>query len=73
MDAITGSFLSELFSKHRNSTQAESRHLCAAMAAAVELIEGQGLQITPTAVFAAVMPALTDSPPPDAEVRPCPA
>ena len=68
IDAITGSFLAELFGKHRNSTQAESQHLCAAMTAVVELIEGQGLQITPTAVFAAVMATLNEAEPPEAAV-----
>ena len=69
LDAITGSFLGELFGKHRNSTQEESRHLCAAMTALVELIEGQGLQITPTAVFAAVMAALSETPLAEPAVR----
>ena len=58
MDSITGSFLADLYSKHRNSTQAESMHLCAVMTAVVEMIESQGLAVSPTSVFAAVMASL---------------
>ena len=70
MDTITGSFLSDLYSKHRNSTQAESMHLCAVMTAVIEVIESQGLAVSPTSVFAAVMSSLSEDSSADPTVRP---
>ena len=73
MDSITGSFLHELYSKHRNSTQAESMHLCAVMTAVVDLIQSQGLAVSPTSVFAAAMSSLDDDSSKDPTVRPAAA
>ncbi|KAK9845416.1 hypothetical protein WJX81_006006 [Elliptochloris bilobata] len=51
-------FTAELLAKHRNSAQPESRQLCAVLGAILEVLSSEGLQPTPTAVFAAVMSSL---------------
>ena len=51
-------FAAHLLAKHRNSAQPESRQLCAVLGAILEVLQAEGLQPTPTAVFAAVMSSL---------------
>ena len=51
-------FAAHLLAKHRNSAQPESRQLCAVLGAILEVLEAEGLQPTPIAVYAAVMSSL---------------
>ena len=48
----------EIFARHRNSTQPESQQLCIILASVLEVIAAEGLQPTPTALFAALMSSL---------------
>ena len=51
-------FVTELLAKHKNSAQPESKQLCAVLGAILEVLASEGLQPTPTALFAAVMSSL---------------
>lgn len=48
----------EIFARHRNSTQPESQQLCIILTSVLEVIAAEGLQPTPTALFAALMSSL---------------
>lgn len=48
----------DLLHKHSNSTQASSQTLCAVLKATLEVLESEGLDPTPSALFAAVMSSL---------------
>jgi hypothetical protein len=54
----TGSLINEILAKHARSPQPESRKLCAILQAVVEVLQMQGLQPTPTSLFAAIMSSL---------------
>lgn len=41
--------------RHRNSQQGESKQLLAVLGAVLEVVRAQGLEPTPTAIFAATM------------------
>ena len=45
----------EIFARHAHSQQPESQQLCAALAAILEVVEAQGMQPTPTVLFAAIL------------------
>ena len=47
-----------LYGKHRHSTSAESRQVCAVLDAVLASIQEQELRATPVAVFAAVLSSL---------------
>ena len=47
-----------LLQKHSNSTQESSQTLCAVVRATLEVLQGEGLEATPSALFAAVMSSL---------------
>jgi len=51
----------EIFSRYRNSTQPESQQLCTILSAILEVIKTEGLQATPTALFAALMCSIEDA------------
>ena len=53
-----GGVVAEIYAKHRNSTQPESQQLCAVLGAVLEVVQAEGLQPTPTALFAALMSSL---------------
>lgn len=50
--------VAEIYIKHRNSTQPESQQVCAVLGAVLEVVLAEGLQPTPTALFAALMSSL---------------
>lgn len=60
-DASAASLVDEIFARHRNSTQPESQQLCIILSAVVEVIKKEGLQPTPTALFAAISSSLQRS------------
>lgn len=52
------SLTQEIFAKHRNGTQPESQHICIILSSILEVIASEGLQPTPTAIFAALISSL---------------
>ncbi|EFN50547.1 hypothetical protein CHLNCDRAFT_137227, partial [Chlorella variabilis] len=48
----------EIYTKFAGKTQPESRQLVAILAAVQEVVRAQGLEVTPTAMFAALMASL---------------
>lgn len=58
MEGSHGGVVGEIYAKHRNSTQPESQQVCAVLGAVLEVVQAEGLQPTPTALFAALMSAL---------------
>lgn len=50
--------VTEIYAKHRNSTQPESQEVCAVLGAVLEVVQAEGLQPSPTALFAALMSSL---------------
>lgn len=48
----------EIFTRHKNSTQPHSQQLVAILQAVLEVLKAEGLQPTPTALFAALMSSL---------------
>lgn len=57
MEGVAG----EIYAKHRNSTQPESHQVCAILGAVLEVVQAEGLQPTPTTLFAALMSSLEKS------------
>ena len=55
---MTAGLAQELLQKHSNSTQESSQTLCAVLRATLEVLQGEGLEPTPSALFAAVMTSL---------------
>ncbi len=53
-----GSVASELLAKHLRSKQPESQQICVVLGAILEVLEGEGMEATPTALFAAIMTSL---------------
>lgn len=53
-----GGIIAELTSRHANSRQPESQQVLAVLQAVVEVIQSEGMPVTPTTMFAAVMSAL---------------
>ena len=53
--ASAPSLAQEIFRKYAGKTQPESRQLVAILAAVQEVVKAQGLEVTPTAMFAALM------------------
>lgn len=51
----TRSLAQEIFAKFGGKTQAESRQLVAILTAVQEVVMSQGMEVTPTAMFAALM------------------
>ena len=49
------SLAQEIYVKYAGKTQPESRQLVAILAAVQEVVKAQGLEVTPTAMFAALM------------------
>ena len=58
MEDSAGGVVGEIYAKHRNSTQPESQQVCAVLGAVLEVVQAEGLQPTPTALFAALMSSL---------------
>lgn len=58
MDEGEMGVVAELRSRHGHSAQPESQQVLAVLTAVLEVIAAEGLQPTPTALFAAVMSAL---------------
>ena len=58
MENSAGGVVGEIYAKHRNSTQPESQQVCAVLGAVLEVVQAEGLQPTPTALFAALMSSL---------------
>ncbi|KAL4855011.1 RRP12-like protein [Chlorella vulgaris] len=54
----TRSLAQEIFAKFGGKTQAESRQLVAILTAVQEVVMSQGMEVTPTAMFAALMASL---------------
>lgn len=48
----------ELLAKHSRSQQPESQQLCLILNAVLEVLQSEGMEPTPTALFAAVMSSL---------------
>ena len=48
----------ELLAKHGRSQQPESQQLCLILHAVLEVLQGEGMEPTPTALFAAIMSSL---------------
>ncbi|KAF8071289.1 uhpC [Scenedesmus sp. PABB004] len=65
--AEDGGIASEIRARHGHSAQPESQRVLAALQAVLEVIAGQGMAPTPTAIFAALMAALDR---PDAQASP---
>lgn len=63
----SGGVVAEVYAKHRNSTQPESHQVCAVLGAVIEVVQAEGLQPTPTALFAALMSSLEK---PETQVSP---
>ena len=57
-DAAVPGVASEIYAKHRNSTQPESQQVCAVLGAVLEVVQAEGLQPTPTTLFAALMASM---------------
>ena len=57
-DAPVAGVAAEIYAKHRNSTQPESQQVCAVLGAVLEVVQAEGLQPTPTTLFAALMSSL---------------
>ncbi|DBA66455.1 TPA: hypothetical protein ACH3X2_002431 [Trebouxia sp. C0005] len=60
-DATVEGVAGEIYAKHRNSTQPESHQVCAILGAVLEVVQAEGLQPTPTTLFAALMSSLEKS------------
>ncbi len=60
-DAPVEGVAGEIYAKHRNSTQPESHQVCAILGAVLEVVQAEGLQPTPTTLFAALMSSLEKS------------
>lgn len=58
LEHVDSSLVAEIFARHRNSTQPESQQLCIILSAVLEVIKAEGMQPTPTALFAALMASL---------------
>ncbi len=75
-DTVQGGFVQSVLANHQNKPAPESQHLVATVLAVCEVLEAQGLQTTPTALFAATLSALekidaTSSPEVCVEVGAC--
>ena len=55
---MTSGIAGELLQKHQNSAQPSSQTLCAVLRATLEVLQAEGLDATPSALFAAVMSSL---------------
>ena len=55
---MTSGIAHELLQKHQNSAQPSSQTLCAVLRATLEVLQAEGLEATPSALFAAVMSSL---------------
>ena len=53
-----GGVAAELLAKHSRSQQPESQQLCLILHAVLEVLRGEGMEATPTALFAAIMSSL---------------
>ena len=53
-----GGVAAELLAKHSRSRQPESQQLCLILTAVLEVLQGEGMEPTPTALFAAIMSSL---------------
>lgn len=53
-----GSVAAEIYDRHKRSSQPESREVCAVLGAILEVVAAEGLQPSPTTLFAAVMSSL---------------
>ncbi len=60
-DEPRGSVASELLAKHRRSNQPESQQICVVLGAILEVLDGEGMEATPTALFAAIMSSLQNA------------
>ena len=58
-DKPRGSVASELLAKHLRSKQPESQQICVVLGAILEVLDGEGMEATPTALFAAIMSSLS--------------
>lgn len=58
VDAPLPSVVNDIFARHRKSTQPESQQLCLILSAVLDVIRAEGLQPTPTALFAALMSSI---------------
>ena len=55
---MSSGLAADLLAKHGHSAQASSQTLCAVLSATLEVLQSQGLEATPAALFAAVMSSL---------------
>ena len=53
-----GGIVSEIYAKHQKSIQPESQQLCAVLGAVLEVVQAEGLNPTPTTLYAALMSSL---------------
>lgn len=53
-----GGIIADIYAKHGKSIQPESQQLCAVLGAVLEVVQAEGLQPTPTALYAALMSSL---------------
>lgn len=60
-DKPRGSVASELLAKHLRSKQPESQQICVVLGAILEVLDGEGMEATPSALFAAIMSSLQSS------------
>ena len=54
----SGGIVSEIYAKHQKSIQPESQQLCAVLGAVLEVVQAEGLNPTPTTLYAALMSSL---------------
>ncbi|KAK3283791.1 hypothetical protein CYMTET_8532 [Cymbomonas tetramitiformis] len=59
VDLSSGNIITQLLSKHTNASQPESQQVVAVLRALQEVLESQGMNPSPTAVFAAIMTPLS--------------
>jgi hypothetical protein len=57
-DPARSGVAAELLAKHSRSQQPESQQLCLILNAVLEVLQSEGMEPTPTALFAAVMSSL---------------
>jgi ribosomal RNA-processing protein 12 len=56
-----GTVVDEIYARHRHSKQPTSQQLCAILDSVTEVLNGQAMKPTPTALFAAVMSSIEQS------------
>ncbi|GAB4822579.1 hypothetical protein N2152v2_009625 [Parachlorella kessleri] len=57
-DAPADGLVASIFARHQKSPQPQSQQLCAILTAVLDVLRAEGLQATPTALYAALMSSL---------------